>query len=161
MFDRIDALIAEIEGLHANQAGDAGGDTWYGIAHYFHPLEPWPPTPERAREIRQMEYFNSAGCMDMPWEAAVVVYDMAIQSGAKSAVLVTQAILGVKQDGYFGPASERAMRSFVEHNPGAFVVEIQSRRILNYAKQTLWATDGLGWMHRLVKVVMLAARGEQ
>lgn len=155
-FDRADALVSEIEGYHSTQASDPGGDTYYGVARRWHPKEPWPPTPERAREIRQLEYFNVAGCPGMPWEAAMVVYDMAIQSDPHDAKALAQTIIGVKVDGFWGPTSEKQLRQFVHSRPGAFVVEYQARRIIRYSKNPLWVEDGLGWMRRSVQVTIAA-----
>lgn len=146
LFAAADAIVAGEEGKHGNQAGDRGGDTVYGIARNFHPDEPWPPTWERAREIRRLEYWERQHCGELPWGWALAVYDAAInQPGSLKAL---QQLLGLAQDGVIGAISAARIRRASADEFRRFIVE----RAFRYTQQSLFPVDGHGWLGRVLDI---------
>jgi lysozyme family protein len=153
-FAEADALVVEIEKMHANNPLDPGGDTWWGVSRLYHPdEEPWPPSEERTREIRRAEYWDALGCNDMPWSVALSVYDFAILQGAHTAALVLQHVVGVAPDGRIGP---RTLGAVARRDLVPLLHELYAQRTLQLAQSHNWGTFGHGWMVRLFQMHTLA-----
>lgn len=74
------------EGGYVNHPNDPGGETKWGIAKRYHPTEDIKNmTPERAAEIYANEYWETAGCNDIPFPYCVAVFDAAVRCGVSRA----------------------------------------------------------------------------
>lgn len=147
LFPAADRLVVGIEGVHGNQAGDPGGDTYFGIARAFHPNIPWPPTWQEAQDIRRTEYWLAHHCDQMPWLWALGAYDVEINQPS-AGIRALQAELGLAQDGVIGPAS---LAAIVRAGPDHFT-RWMGRRIEAYSEQSLWKLDALGWSVRALTI---------
>ena len=148
-FKPADRLVIGLEGVHGNQAGDPGGDTWYGIARTFHFNEtPWPPSWDRAQEIRRTEYWLAHHCDQMPWCWALGVYDAEVNQPG-GGIRSLQAELGVSIDGVVGLTE--TLPAILRAGPDRFS-SWMARRIVAYSGQPLWDTDGKGWARRALDI---------
>ena len=71
------------DGAYTNDPADPGGETRWGIAKRFHPdVDIKNLTREGAEAIYQKEYWEAAGCDDLPAPLDIAVFDSAVNPGA-------------------------------------------------------------------------------
>ena len=86
-FERAVRFVLEHEGGYVNRADDCGGETKYGISRRAYPgLDIKNLTEQDAVDIYKRDYWNKAGCNEMPWPMCLVVLDTAVNLGASRAV---------------------------------------------------------------------------
>jgi lysozyme family protein len=142
-FKQADAVVALMEGGHANSPHDAGGDTWYGISRRWHPKEePWPPTVQRAQQIRFEEYWCACRCDELPLYVALLVYDMAMTSAPEDAIKLMQQTVKVPVDGVIGPVTLLAAKKMLP-------AEYLAARALAMTTNSTFVYNGRGWFRRL------------
>ena len=74
------------EGGYVNHPNDPGGETKWGIAKRYHPdLDIKNLTAEEAATIYANEYWDAAGCDDIPFPFCVAVFDTAVRCGVARA----------------------------------------------------------------------------
>lgn len=117
-FDKALAQTLGFEGGWSNVRGDRGGSTNYGITQRSY--DGWRtrkglPTRQvdliedpEIRAIYFEDYWTPARCGELPEPIALVVFDMAVNSGVHNAGIVLQRALGVAVDGVIGPETLRA-----------------------------------------------------
>ena len=75
---------------------DSGGKTKYGISQRSYPNEDIEHlTVERAKELYKHDYWEKAGCYDLPYPLDIIVFDTAVNMGvsvAKDFLNKTQSI---------------------------------------------------------------------
>lgn len=178
MADRADfetsfSLLIGHEGGYTNIASDRGNwtsgvigvgrllGTKFGIAAHAYPHLDIPNlTLADAHDIYTVDYWNKAGCHDMPPRLAFVTFDCAVNNGVGRAVRFLQTITGgVNVDGVYGPRTKAALERHLRGDPTgtATANELHGRRIFFMAGISTWRTFGLGWSRRLAKVPMEAA----
>ena len=109
--EAFDKLLAH-EGGYVNDRRDPGGETKYGISKRAYPGEDIANmTVERAREIYARDYWGPAGCDAMPDGAKLQVFDMAVNSGVKTAIKTVQLAIEETPDGVLGPKTLMAIQS--------------------------------------------------
>ena len=129
-------------------AGECRGTNW-GISAAAHPqLDIRALTRAQAGEIYRREYWDPAGCGQLPPPLALLVFDAAVNNGAAQAVRWLQAALGVRQTGVAGPETIAAARDQAGHGT-ALCAEFQARRLAFMAGLPTWRTFGPGWSRRL------------
>lgn len=118
-------LRPDIEGGHADDPNDRGGDTWYGISRRAHPHEPWPPSRERCLEIYKKEYWNTP---NLPLEEfkslplQLVLFDGAVQHGPTDMAIMLQTTLNelgggtprIAVDGWAGPRTRAKLEEITQ-----------------------------------------------
>lgn len=106
------AIILRHEGGYANDSADAGGETFRGIARNFHPDWPgWKLVDAGQREGPELDKLVSDFYRAGFWkfdditdqELANKLMDQAVNRGLGSAVKLLQHVLGLTEDGVFGP----------------------------------------------------------
>jgi lysozyme family protein len=112
-FDKALAVTLAHEGGVSDHAADRGGLTKWGVTQATY--ETWRAStgqaPRPVVEMTEAEmraiyldlYWMPARCDELPDELAGVVFDMAVNSGVRRAVITLQRVLGVTQDGIPGP----------------------------------------------------------
>ncbi len=74
------------EGGYVNHPNDPGGETKWGIAKRYHPdLDIRNLTAEQAASIYANEYWDAAGCDEVPFPYCVAVFDAAVRCGVSRA----------------------------------------------------------------------------
>lgn len=111
--DIITAVIKREGGAAStNHPADGGGRTQYGIAERSHP-QAWlddKVTEEEARAIYKKRYVEGPGFAAIPDAHLMAqLVDFGVNSGPAVAITKLQKVLGVKEDGILGPATQAAL----------------------------------------------------
>lgn len=151
--DAFQALIGH-EGGYVDDRRDAGGQTKYGISKAAYPGEDIPNlTLERAKQIYARDYWGPAGCDAVPDEAKLQVFDMAVNSGVKTAIKTMQLAVGSRADGVLGPNTLQAIQSMP---PARFIARFNGQRLAFVADLASWPAFGRGWAKRIAANLLLA-----
>lgn len=135
------------EGGHVDHPSDPGGATRWGISQRAYPhLDIASLTLAQAREIYRRDYWDALRLSELPDAIAAEVFDAAVNSGRRSAVVWLQRALGVNADGVIGPITLRAAR---EADPMAIVARFNGHRLSHLADLATWPTFGRGWARRI------------
>jgi lysozyme family protein len=96
MDDRALTFVLQREGGYVNNPADPGGETNMGISKRNHPtLDIKNLTVAQASDIYEREYWQAAGCDQLPWPASLVVFDTAVNMGVSTARSLWAAAGGV------------------------------------------------------------------
>lgn len=102
----------DVEGGHANVAGDRGGLTFNGVTQKAY--DSWRArhgmasrsvdliTEDEERALYFEDYWTPCRCEDLPAGLGAAVFDMAVNSGVMNATITLQEALSVRQDGQIG-----------------------------------------------------------
>lgn len=166
-FDGCFSAVVGMEGGYSTDPADPGNwtggvvgsgvcrGTKYGIsAASFPSLDIAGLTLGQAKALYRVRYWRPIGGDALAPEAALVVFDGAVNQGVGTAARILQAACGVGQDGVVGPITIAAAGSAVA---GTLVAEIAARRACAYANDNpaFW----LGWYRRLMTITSEALLG--
>lgn len=91
------------EGGYVNDPNDAGGETKYGISKRAYPnVDIKSLTLEDVKKIYHRDYWERCKCQFLPDALSIAVFDFAVNSGVKRAIIKLQEVLGVSVDGIIG-----------------------------------------------------------
>jgi lysozyme family protein len=146
-FDEAFEKLLGHEGGYVNNRADPGGETKFGISKRAYPMEDIAGlTVDRAKAIYVRDYWGPAGCDAMPDGARLQVFDMAVNSGVKSAIKAAQRACGETEDGVLGPLTLQAIQSM----PVArFIARFNGARLLRLAEDVNFPAFGRGWTRRV------------
>lgn len=141
-------LIGHEKG-HVNHPSDPGGETNFGISKRAYPGEDIAGmTLERAKVIYLRDYWGRAGCDAVPDGIKFDLFDMAVNSGVKTAIRTLQRTVGVDDDGILGPVTLQAVASM----PALRVVaRFNGHRLQFMSSLSTWQAFGRGWANRIAK----------
>jgi lysozyme family protein len=146
-------LTLQKEGGYVNDPHDRGGETNKGIAKKFYPNEDIKNmTDERATEIYKKDYFDKVSGDKMPLPLATNVFDMAVNSGIRSAAKLLQITVGAKPDGVIGAKTLKAAEEAYKADPKGTLDKYRDARIEHYKKLKQYDRYGRGWTNRAVQV---------
>ena len=147
MFEKAVNLILEREGVFSNDKDDSGGETKYGITKKVYPHLDIPNlTKQQAIEIYRRDYWEGCSCHSMPWWAALLVFDAAVQHGQPTARPLIQRAVKVAADGKIGPISIRAI---IAADADEAIGTFQALRFTDiYLRHSKWEKFGTGWLRR-------------
>lgn len=121
--------------------------TKYGVSAAAYPGEDIEHlTIERAKLIYQRDYWGLAGCDAAPDAVRFDLFDMAVNSGVRSAVKCLQKAVGETEDGVLGPRTLRAVQSMPTMR---LVARFNGARLLHVADARAWPAYGRGWARRI------------
>lgn len=142
------------EGGYVNHPSDPGGETKFGVTKSSYPGEDIAGmTLERAKTIYKRDFWGPAGCDLVPDAAKFDLFDMAVNSGVKTAIKTLQRAVGVGDDGSIGPVTMQAISSM----PGPRIVaRFNGHRLSMMTDLGTWATFGKGWARRIANNLMEA-----
>ncbi|HEU4600511.1 MAG TPA: glycosyl hydrolase 108 family protein [Steroidobacteraceae bacterium] len=153
-FDEAFRVVIGHEGGLVDDPRDAGGLTKYGISQRQYPGEDIRNlTLERAKELYRRDYWARVRGDELPFPAALALFDYAVNSGVETAIRGAQKALNLKVDGILGPITFAAIDNA---EPEDFVSALQAERLLYLARLTSWDTFGRGWARRIVKTAIEA-----
>lgn len=140
------------EGGYSNHPSDPGGETMWGITArvaraqgYTGAMRDMPR--DVAKSIYRKMYWGACRCDELPEPAAFLVFDAAVNSGVRQAVMWLQAAVGTTQDGVIGPATLAATASV---NPLVLGTKLCSLRLDFMTSLPTWAQFGKGWTRRIL-----------
>jgi lysozyme family protein len=144
--DAFSRLIGHEGGL-SDHAADPGGLTNWGISQRSYPGEDIRGmSMNRAREIYLRDFWGPAGCDMVPAGVAFDLFDLAVNSGVKTAIKLLQRATGETQDGILGPLTLQAAQSM----PAARLrARLNGHRLAMMADLPTWPSFGRGWARRI------------
>jgi lysozyme family protein len=147
-FDEAFALLIPREGGYVNDPNDPGGETKFGISKRSYPhLDIANLTLEQAKVIYLTDYWNKALCPSFPDPLRFQLFDTAVNSGARQAVVLLQRALGVTDDGIAGSKTMEAVAS-VSSVP-ALTIRFLAARLRFVAGLSTWDYFSRGWARRI------------
>ena len=167
-FDKALPFLLRHEGGYVNNRDDPGGMTNLGVTRRV--WEDWTDDPADECEMRALtpadvaplyraQYWNATRCDDLPPALAMCVFDFAVNAGVRRAGKLLQALVGVPQDGWVGPATITAATRWVgEHGAAQAVHDYQQLRRGFYRKLPKFPIFGRGWLRRVDEVEHEAVR---
>ena len=150
-FDEAIKRVLMHEGGYSDHAADPGGKTMYGITEavarrvgYRGDMRDLPI--ELAKRIYREDYWQEVRADELPPEVRYVVFDAAVNSGPRQAVIWLQQALGVYVDGVLGPITlARANQVDPEHLLRACLAS----RLRFMTNLPTWQSFGRGWARRI------------
>lgn len=146
-FDESFQKLIGHEGGYVNHPNDPGKATKYGISQRAYPTENIQTmTLDRAKFLYRRDYWGPAGCDALPDAVRFQVFDMAVNSGVKAAILTLQKTVGSAQDGIIGPKTLQATNSMPANR---LVARFNGYRLAFLASLSTWPSFGRGWANRI------------
>ncbi len=153
-FDKALAFVLKHEGGYVNDPRDPGGETNFGICKASYPsVDIKALTRDAAAAIYRRDYWDRAGCGNLPPGVAVLHFDTAVNQGPGAAAKFLQLAAGVEADGKIGPKTLAAVQ---RAKSADLLTEYTARRADHYGRLPHFPTYGLGWMRRLSACLALA-----
>lgn len=163
----IDTLLDDIiarEGGFVDHSADKGGPTKYGITqntlsewrgHAVGVDEVMALTEGEARQIYEKLYWLNPKLYKLHDEVLqAILMDMAVNHGPTRAIKILQKLVGVKEDGIFGPRTSEAVQKLPAK---ALAVKVLAERFRFYGriitKDPSQAVFAAGWMNRSADIM--------
>jgi lysozyme family protein len=135
------------EGKYSNHPADPGGETQYGISKRSYPsLDIKNLTLDTAKTIYYADFWLATGCDKVPESVAFQIFDTAVNSGVKTAIRMSQRVVGAVEDGVLGPKTIQALQNMP---PQKFIALFNSERLKFMASLDAWQTFSKGWALRI------------
>ena len=116
-FSIADLKTADIEKGYVNDADDPGGETKYGITkRWFPDVDIKNLTPEAARELRRIHYWEAPGIARVAAidpSVAIRLYDLGVNCGTATAIRMLQRAVNVVCAGHVKPSRAAKWRQVV------------------------------------------------
>ena len=144
-----DALIGN-EGGYVVDPADPGGETNWGISKRSYPaVDIKNLTKEGAKAIYLRDFWGPCGADRLPG-VAFDLFDMAVNSGVKRAVIVLQQAISssptVATDGDFGPVT---LARALAVDPIRLEIRLNAARLNFMTNLPGWPDFGKGWARRI------------
>lgn len=145
------------EGGYVNDPNDPGGETKWGISKRSYPhLNIKELTRSQAADIYQKDFWDPL-LLDGSSDDALKfqLFDFAVNSGIQTAIRAFQRVLGVADDGHFGPVSREAMLRMSSCDE---LLLISAERLEFMTRLKNWDKHGKGWARRIAQNMRYAAQ---
>lgn len=161
MKDNFEACLAEVlrhEGKWADHPRDPGGATMQGIT--LRTYSKWigrlvtkeelfnMPSAHRDAIYRE-EYWDKVRGDELPKGVDLCLFDYAVNSGPKRAIVAVQEALEVNADGALGPVTMGAIQ---KSDPKTLIPWVCAYRLDFLRALPIWSTFGGGWGRRVKEV---------
>jgi lysozyme family protein len=163
-FDEAFDLVIEHEGGFTDNSKDRGNwttgvtgkgelkGTKFGISAMTYPrLDIKNLTLQQAKNIYRVDFWLRSHCDELPKELAFDVFDLAVNSGVRTAIKLLQRSVGVNDDGWFGPQTRGAIRGLNGH---VLHKKFNAQRLFFLADISTFNTFGRGWVRRVASNLM-------
>lgn len=148
--EAFDALLGN-EGGYSSNPADPGGETMWGVTArvarangYTGAMRELPR--ETAKAIYRQMYWAPLRCDSMPDTLKFTLFDAAVNSGVKQAIVWLQRAMDVGDDGVLGPLTlEAAQRA----NGLRLAVKFTAERLDFMTSLPTWQNFGKGWARRI------------
>jgi lysozyme family protein len=171
-FKKCLAFLFQVEGGFNNVPGDSGGATNHGISLKFlagtgdYDLGDLDDDGDidsddiratdssKAAPIYKKYFWDCFPMKEIPAPIAAVLFDVAVNSGPKTAARLLQETLGVKPDGVIGPKTLNSLRMITSDYNFADQMCIRRRnQYVSYVSRNPALSKFLnGWMNRVEKL---------
>lgn len=159
LFNEALSLVLKHEGGYVNHPADPGGATNRGVTQ--HTYDTWRRrmglavrtvrkiTDAEVAAIYRRDYWNAVRGDELPAGLDYAVFDFAVNSGPRRARQFLQRVLGVEDDGVFGPVT---MAAIGLADPSRTAVRLCQNRLAWLKRLPTWPTFGRGWGRRVNEV---------
>lgn len=154
-FENAFALLLGHEGDFSDHAADPGGKTRFGVTEavarevgYKGDMRELPL--ELAQRIYLERYWKPIHADDLPPGVRYIVFDAAVNSGPRQAVLWLQRALGVEADGIIGP---RTLTAAYAQNAVSLRARILAQRLKFMTALPTWPAFSRGWARRIADLM--------
>lgn len=154
-FDQAFALLIDHEGGYVDHPDDPGGATRYGIteavaraAGYRGDMRTLPL--DFAAAIYRQQYWDAVRANELPAAARYVVFDAAVNSGVRQAVLWLQRAVGTTPDGVLGPRTLAAAQALDGQQLRA---RLLGQRLQFMTSLPNWPSFSRGWARRIASLL--------
>lgn len=146
-FDKAFARTLQFEGGHVAHPEDPGGETKYGISKRSYPdVNIGGLTIEDAKRIYKRDFWDALNLDEFPELLAEAVFDAAVNSGKRAAILWLQKSVDVQADGVLGPKTIAAVKAA---NEDKLAMRFYGQRLAFMCDLRTWPTFGRGWARRI------------
>lgn len=157
-YDRAFKLVLQHEGGWVDHPSDPGGATNLGVT--IHTLSDWLGRPATKAEVKALtrekvapiyrrNYWDRVAGDDLPAGVDYAVFDWAVNSGPKRAIIGLQRVVGVADDGRIGPITLAAVRAM---DRPTVINRLNDNRLTFMRQLSTWPTFGKGWSNRVAGV---------
>ena len=147
------------EGGYVDDPKDIGGETKYGISKRAFPhIDIEQLTLEKAKSLYMINYWMLIKPSLLPDRLKLSVFDFAVNSGVSRAIKAIQKLLGVQQDGLFGPVTSSALDQVEDIE--TFVTLYNTDRLLFLKGLDTFSRYGKGWVRRVLTVQALSCKAQ-
>lgn len=150
-FDEAFHKLLGHEGGYSNHPDDTGGETMWGVTYavarahgYTGQMSDLPV--DVAKSIYRASYWDAVRADELPEQIKYPMFDAAVNSGVKQAVLWLQRAVRVKDDGILGPQTMLAAKT---QNPDVLRCRLLSQRLRFMSGLPSWPAFGRGWARRI------------
>lgn len=167
-FDQAFELVVGHEGVYSTDRNDPGNytpsgefkGTKYGISARSYPhLDIKNLTLEDAKAIYKKDFWDAIRAEELPESLRFHLFDYAVNSGVSRAIIGLQRVLGVADDGIFGPITMLSLQNHKAHI--AWIALMLSLERLEFMTQrVIWDTQGKGWTRRMIKNMRMILTGK-
>lgn len=147
------------EGGYVNHPADPGGATNRGVTQRVYdmyrrrqkqsPRSVRAITPDEVAEIYKAQYWDAVRGDELPSGVDYAVFDYAVNSGPKRAVMELQRVVGAGVDGIIGMET---LGKAQEMDPFDLIEALCTRRMAFLRSLKHWKTFGRGWTARVMGV---------
>lgn len=149
----LDFVLAR-EGGYSCDPKDPGGETRHGICKKSYPdVDIKNLTIASAAALYRKDYWEPNWCDQLPYWAALAVFDTAVNMGRHHAVICLQRTAGLRDDGKLNSELIRAIKHLDPHDG---LADYLSYRLVRYANLAGWPRFGRGWARRCALLAMEA-----
>jgi lysozyme family protein len=142
------------EGGYSMDPKDPGGETNWGISKRAYPsLDIKNLTRDQAAAVYYHDFWMPL--MDAHPAVKFQVFDFAVNSGIQTAVRKLQQVVGVADDGHWGPVSNAAL---MKMDVSDVLMLFVAARLRFWASLSTWPTFGKGWANRAATDLEYAAK---
>ena len=154
-FDQAFDILLKHEGGYSDHPADPGGKTRFGITEavarevgYRGDMRELPL--DLAKRIYRERYWNAVRADELPEAVRYAVFDAAVNSGPRQAILWLQRAVGVKDDGIIGPKTLAAVHAA---DPERLLRRFLSQRLRFMTNLPNWSSFSRGWARRIADLM--------
>jgi lysozyme family protein len=154
-FDTAFTTLLKHEGGFSDHAADPGGKTRFGITEavarevgYRGDMRELPV--DLAKRIYKDRYWDAVRAEELPEVIRYAVFDAAVNSGPRQAILWLQRAVGTRDDGIIGPKTLAAVRAA---DPERVLRRILAARLRFMTGLSSWSAFGRGWARRIADLM--------
>lgn len=154
-FDAAFELLLGHEGGFSDHAADPGGKTRFGVTEatarevgYRGDMQELPL--DLAKRIYKDRYWDKVRADELPAEIRYILFDSAVNSGPKQAILWLQRAAGVTADGVLGP---KTIEAVTQLNAQGLKARILGQRLRMMSTLPNWPAFSRGWSRRIADLM--------